>query len=610
MGTGFTIDTPLKVARYGIDSVVSLVDDRLIEAMRERYCPQVNESYVPITPSEKDYRALRITAYLDLMDRIVREQTDALRASPFEADSEITKYFELLDDNSALKREYRSMKEARDGQAMADRQARLRRQVTAGSIDVNIMTKLDRETSRRGVKLPKEFAEAMSALRGFASSKVSGSVVLSAGLNVRLYSYIAAFRDFFPNALGVMRKKVVLKVSDFRSALIQGKVLAKRGIWVSEFRIESGLNCGGHAFPTAGLLLGTTLEEFRERRDELTEELFGPYSKALAKQETDCASSPPPTRITVQGGIGTAEEDRFLMRHYELDGTGWGTPFLLVPEVAAVDAATLPKLQDAGEDDVILSHVSPLGVPFYTLRNSASEEARRRRIASGSPGSACFNRHAALNNEFGGEALCPASSKYQAKKIAELEAKGLAPEKYRKAYDRIVEKACICFELGHGALLKHGISLGRKEMAPAICPGPNLAYFSRIAKLKEMIDHIYGRANLLSHTYRRPHVFIKELGLYVDYLKDLVAQSLSDLSAKQTEYLDEFRKNLQGGIEYYQERVNDIYRDSAQHLKGEFLMDLARLRLELEAIVFPEEPDELVGRHHGAPAALPAEVGA
>ena len=31
VGTGFTIDTPLKVARYGISSVVSLVDDVLIE---------------------------------------------------------------------------------------------------------------------------------------------------------------------------------------------------------------------------------------------------------------------------------------------------------------------------------------------------------------------------------------------------------------------------------------------------------------------------------------------------------------------------------------------------------------------------------------------------
>ena len=37
MGIGFTIDTPLKVAHYGIDSVVSLVDDILLEKLRKMY---------------------------------------------------------------------------------------------------------------------------------------------------------------------------------------------------------------------------------------------------------------------------------------------------------------------------------------------------------------------------------------------------------------------------------------------------------------------------------------------------------------------------------------------------------------------------------------------
>ena len=34
MGIGFSIDTPVKVAQYGISSVISLVDDNLIEEMR------------------------------------------------------------------------------------------------------------------------------------------------------------------------------------------------------------------------------------------------------------------------------------------------------------------------------------------------------------------------------------------------------------------------------------------------------------------------------------------------------------------------------------------------------------------------------------------------
>ena len=33
MGTGFTIDTAIRVAKYGISSVLSLVDDLLIEQL-------------------------------------------------------------------------------------------------------------------------------------------------------------------------------------------------------------------------------------------------------------------------------------------------------------------------------------------------------------------------------------------------------------------------------------------------------------------------------------------------------------------------------------------------------------------------------------------------
>jgi hypothetical protein len=36
MGLAFSIDTPVKVARFGISSVVSIVDDVLIEQMRKQ----------------------------------------------------------------------------------------------------------------------------------------------------------------------------------------------------------------------------------------------------------------------------------------------------------------------------------------------------------------------------------------------------------------------------------------------------------------------------------------------------------------------------------------------------------------------------------------------
>ena len=37
MGLAFTVDSPIKIAKYGISSVVSIVDDILIENMNSFY---------------------------------------------------------------------------------------------------------------------------------------------------------------------------------------------------------------------------------------------------------------------------------------------------------------------------------------------------------------------------------------------------------------------------------------------------------------------------------------------------------------------------------------------------------------------------------------------
>ena len=281
------------------------------------------------------------------------------------------------------------------------RQERLRVQATPGSIDVNIMAKGDRDVYRRGEKLPPRFSDASAALRGFATSELASSIVFSAGMNPRLYGYAAEFPDFFPDDRGRLKKKIVLKVSDFRSAAVQGKFLAKRGLWVSEYRIESGLNCGGHAFVTRGLLMGPILEEFREKRGELVAQLHAIYVKALLAHGRPLGAKPLAVRITAQGGIGTAAEDRLLREDYGVDGTGWGTPFLLVPEVTNVDDEHLRKLSAASNGDVYLSDSSPFGLPFWNLRTSASEETRRRRIAENHPGSPCTKGFARLyNTEF------------------------------------------------------------------------------------------------------------------------------------------------------------------------------------------------------------------
>ncbi|MBU0984775.1 MAG: hypothetical protein KKA42_12940, partial [candidate division Zixibacteria bacterium] len=350
MGTGFTIDTPIRVAQYGISSVLQIGDDILIEHMRKHHSQKAGKKFTEIPSREDDSRARRITAYLNLLSDIVDQQMAVLRAEPFRKGTSITRYFEMLPDGP-LRDEYLAMLDCAAVDEKKQRQEQLRTKIVPGSIDVNIMTKVDGPRFRGTEQLPEDECVAMSALRGFARSCLSSSIVLSAGMNRRLYAYMSEFDDFLPDDSGRVKKKIVLKVSDYRSALIQGKMLAQKGLWVSEFRVESGLNCGGHAFASKGHLLGPILDEFRTKKAELTDLLFGMFRKALDTSGRFYAPDPLPVRITVQGGIGTAVENEFLHKYFEVDGTGWGTPFLLVPEATNIDAHHLKKLLAAGEND-------------------------------------------------------------------------------------------------------------------------------------------------------------------------------------------------------------------------------------------------------------------
>lgn len=300
--------------------------------MRKYHSLNAGMQYVPITADDDDPRANRITAYLNLLNHLVSQQVDQLRQSPFEPGSEITRYYEMLPE-SPPKEQYRAMLEATDPEEKQKLQIKLRREVVPGSIDASIMTKVDSLRDIHGAKPPPEYSDAKAALRGFARSEGLSSIVCSAGINAFLYKYFTNFKEFYPDENGEQRKKITIKVSDYRSAEFQGNFLAKLGLWVSEYRIESGLNCGGHAFPTKGLLLGPILQVFLDKRDELRQRLYATYRKALTAMGRTVPADPPESRLTVQGGIGTAEESNLLHTYYQVDGTGWGTPLTDYPSL-------------------------------------------------------------------------------------------------------------------------------------------------------------------------------------------------------------------------------------------------------------------------------------
>jgi len=583
MGTGFSIDSPIKVARYGISSVISLVDDTLIEEMRKHYCQETGEVYTAITKYDEDFRAKRITAYLNLVDRIVKKQFAELKRSPFTPDSEITKYFTLLPETSPVKKLYHEMLATNDETRKLALQDVLRELIVPGDINVNIMTKVDRVNyAKDGTPLPTIYSDALSALRGYAESSLQSAIVFSAGINQRLYSYAEEFKDFYADTTGFIKKRIILKVSDFRSSIIQGKFFAKKGIWVSEYRVESGLNCGGHVFPAAGMLMGPILEEFKLKREELVSSLHTVYAEALRIKNKVIPSIIPPVRLTAQGGIGTVNEDRFLHEHYWVDSTGWGTPFLLCPEATNVDEPTLKKLSAATEADLYTSEVSPLGVPFNNLRDNPCDAEKDRKVEIGKPGSACPKGHLVSNTEFTKEPICTASRLYQKLKIDHLAQLQLTFADYKKQFDAVVKKACICNDLGEGVLVNNNVAKNGKRF-PAVCPGPNLAYFSKIVTLKEMVDHIYGRTNILNPGYR-PNMFIKELKINIDFLVKDIKKFIPSPTPKQVVYLNEFRTNLLEGIEYYRQLFPQMALETEEYRK-KALEELDILKAKLEELV-------------------------
>ena len=519
MGTGHSIDTPIRVAPYGIDSVISIVDDLLVERIRKYYAGEYGLPFESIPRNAEDGRARRITAYLNTVDEIVRRKFEALCSEPFFSENEKAKYFEMLPDASTLRNGWEQLKAMAPSMDREALEQKLTSMMRPGAIDVNIMTKLDRLLNGSGGQpMSTEFSDANAAFRGFAMSNVRGSVVLSAGFNPRLFAYMGEFRDFYRDSAGELKKKIILKVSDFRSALIQGKFLAKKGLEISEFRIESGLNCGGHAFASEGQLLPFILREFHEKKDQLTstfQPLIDSFYENMGWEYPEAARNEQPL-VTVQGGIGTPGENERMLREYGMDRTGWGTPFLLVPEATPIDAPTLELLKNAGEDDLYLSGASPLGIPFNNVRDSGSHKWIEERARQGKPGSPCPKGFLQFNTEFTEEPICTASSQYQVIKLAEIDRSVLDEPARQKRRSEVLEKACLCSHLGNGSLIALGI-IEEGRGPQAICPGPNLAWFNRTYTLREMVDHIYGRGPSLVPR-ERPHMFAKEMAMYVDYI--------------------------------------------------------------------------------------------
>jgi hypothetical protein len=309
--------------------------------------------------------------------------------------------------------------------------------------------------------------------------------------------------------------------------------------------------------------------------------------KALEIKGMRVPETPLELKITVQGGVGTAEEHEFLLEKYQVDSVGWGSPFLLVPEATSVDSETRRLLEKAKEDDFYLSHISPLGIPFNAVKGTTNEFFKQKRIREEKAGSSCPKKFLALSKEYGPKGMCPASKSYQDLKLEELNAvkDSISKEAFDKKKNSITEKSCLCVGLANTAYLENDIKIKGQSQGVVICPGPNLAYFDKEVSLSDMVKHIYGNASVLGNN-ERPNVIINELKMYMDYLKNEINEFSEQITAPQIKKLKAFKTNLNEGIEYYQSLLssNNWFEKSKQNIENQ----LQHYKNELLELCIPE----------------------
>ena len=196
MGLAYTIDSPIRIAQYGISSVISIIDDEIIEKMKNFYSKKFNLNYPEILIMINDYRAKRITDYLNMIDDIINEKFKTFKLEISRNTESLKHFIAILPNSSEIKSTLQNLLENRDYFCCQIKNF-IEKNLVPGNIDVNIMTKVDKDNFIKNEQLPIIYNVAHASLRGFANSKLSSLMVLSAGMNPRLYSCIEEFEDFF-----------------------------------------------------------------------------------------------------------------------------------------------------------------------------------------------------------------------------------------------------------------------------------------------------------------------------------------------------------------------------------------------------------------------------
>ena len=134
----------------------------------------------------------------------------------------------------------------------------------------------------------------------------------------------------------------------------------------------------------------------------------------------------------------------------------------------------------------------------------------------------------------------------------------------------VLAKSCICHDLAGVATRKNNID---PEAMPAVCCGPAISDFSKVASLEEMVDHIYGRKPLPMPAGRE-HMFARELRIYMESLREEIKRFALGLSIRMPNYFEEYLANLADAVTYYRELAVEFQQEDLRKQLGEELEQL------------------------------------
>ena len=154
-----------------------------------------------------------------------------------------------------------------------------------------------------------------------------------------------------------------------------------------------------------------------------------------------------------------------------------------------------------------------------------------------------------------------------------------------KRKSKITEKSCLCVGLVNSSYLESEIPIKGEKQGVVVCPGPNLAYFDKEVSLADMVQHIYGEKNVMPQN-GRPNLFINELKMYVDYLKNEIEDFSESFTNAQVKKWKTFKTNLLEGVSYYEKVFAEtaFFKSNLEAVK----LQLANYKSKIAALEIPE----------------------